>query len=196
MSLRNRTAERGGRQNACVWGTWQGYYLHVLTYSSLNISVFGLLKKICWKEDEAFRQIFFKQNYCHACLTRLPSSLLSRPVTLVHAWALLSIEKISYKLESAPCTYPVVMVTVGAPRTEQPSPSIWFFLKDIILPTLILSAPSSFFSLLALFFVKLSLASPDDLDKCPTTLTCVSLPWLRYHHRAQWLAWFCFWLHR
>ena len=35
---------------------------------------------------------------------------------------------------------------------------------------------------------KIVLASPDDLDTCPNTLTCVSLLWLRYHHRAQWLA--------
>ena len=31
VSLRNRTAERGGRQNACVWQTWQDYYLYVLS---------------------------------------------------------------------------------------------------------------------------------------------------------------------
>ena len=31
---------------------------------------------------------------------------------------------------------------------------------------------------------KIVLASPDDLDTCPNTLTCVSLLWLRYHHRA------------
>ena len=30
-SLRNRTTERGGRQNACVWQTWQDYYLYVLS---------------------------------------------------------------------------------------------------------------------------------------------------------------------
>ena len=31
VSLHNRTAERGGRQNACVWQTWQDYYLYVLS---------------------------------------------------------------------------------------------------------------------------------------------------------------------
>ena len=30
LSLRNRTAERRGQQNAYVWQTWQAYYLRVL----------------------------------------------------------------------------------------------------------------------------------------------------------------------
>ena len=32
VSLRNRKAERRGRQNVCVWKTWKGYYLRVLSY--------------------------------------------------------------------------------------------------------------------------------------------------------------------
>ena len=31
LHVRNRTAESGRRENACVWQTWQGYYLHVLS---------------------------------------------------------------------------------------------------------------------------------------------------------------------
>ena len=53
-----------------------------------------------------------------------------------------------------------------------------------------------FFSLLALFLVKSSWQALIILIHAQTTLTCVSLPWLRYHYRAQWLAWFCLWLHR
>ena len=42
--------------------------------------------------------------------------------------------------------------------------------------------------LLALFLVKLSWQALMILIHAQTTLTCVSLLWLRYHHRAQWLA--------
>ena len=45
VSLRNGTAERGGRQNACVWRTWQDYYLYVLSSSSLNFNVFRSFSK-------------------------------------------------------------------------------------------------------------------------------------------------------
>ena len=44
------------------------------------------------------------------------------------------------------------------------------------------------FSLLALFLVKSSWQALMILIHAQTTLTCVSLPWLRYHYRAQWLA--------
>ena len=44
-------AERRGRQNACAWQTWQGYYLRVISWSSLNINVFwSLQKNICLSE--------------------------------------------------------------------------------------------------------------------------------------------------
>ena len=48
-----------------------------------------------------------------------------------------------------------------------------------------------FFSLLALFLVKSSWQALMILIHAQTTLTCVSLPWLRYYHRAQRLAWYC-----
>ena len=35
----------GGRQDACVWQTWQGYYLRVSSWYSLNINVFWSLSK-------------------------------------------------------------------------------------------------------------------------------------------------------
>ena len=40
VSLHNRKAERRGRQNACVWQTWHGYYLRVLLCSLLPINAF------------------------------------------------------------------------------------------------------------------------------------------------------------
>ena len=45
VSLRNRTADRRGRQNACLWQTWQGCYLRVMSWSSQNINVFWSLQK-------------------------------------------------------------------------------------------------------------------------------------------------------
>ena len=81
-SLLNRTAgRRGGRQNAPVLQEWQGHYLRVLSWSSLNIILCFLVfyKMICFK--------FFKQNYCHTCQTRfavffhLPSCCVSSLIT-------------------------------------------------------------------------------------------------------------------
>ena len=47
VSLRNSKAERGG-QKACVWQTWQGYYLHVLVF----------YEKVCLKEGKVWVQFF------------------------------------------------------------------------------------------------------------------------------------------
>ena len=44
VSVRNRMAGRRERQNGCVWQTWQGYYLHVLSWSSLKFMFSGLLE--------------------------------------------------------------------------------------------------------------------------------------------------------
>ena len=101
-----------------------------------------------------------------------------------------------------PFTYPVVMVTVGAPWTWKPFPSIWFCLQLLLgrcktstLSTQRYYSPNSsfvgpFFSLLALFLAKLSWQALPILIHAQTTFTCVSLPWLRYYHRAQRLAWY------
>ena len=84
LSVRNRTAGRRGRQNVCVWQTWQGYYLRVLSWSSLNVLCsLVFYKKINLKESEVWRKVISKQYYCHACLTRfavflpLPSCCVS-----------------------------------------------------------------------------------------------------------------------
>ena len=71
VSLSNRTAGRGGQQNARVWQTWQGYYLRVLSWSSLNINVFWSFKpKDLFKGKWSLAKSYFKQKYCHACHTR------------------------------------------------------------------------------------------------------------------------------
>ena len=98
VSLRNRTAERRGRQNAYVWQTWQAYYLCVLWWSSLKLMFSGLLPKVLFKGGWRY--------CCHACHTRfavffpLPSrcvsSLMSREkakrATNVKWWELIQRE--------------------------------------------------------------------------------------------------------
>ena len=70
VSLRNRTDWRRGRENAWVWQTRQGYYVGVLSWSSLYTNVSGLSQKELAKEKRSLAKIYFKQNYCHACHTR------------------------------------------------------------------------------------------------------------------------------
>ena len=41
-----------GRQNACVWQTWQGCYLGVLMWSSLRLMFSGILQKDLFKGGE------------------------------------------------------------------------------------------------------------------------------------------------
>ena len=83
VSLRNRTAGRRGRQNVCVWQTWQGYYLHVMSWSSLSVNVFFFLQKDLFKRTWCLAKSYFKQNCCHGCHTRfavffpLPSCCVS-----------------------------------------------------------------------------------------------------------------------
>ena len=90
LSLLNRTVGRRIRQNACVWQTWQGYNLRVLSWSSLNSNVFWpkYLFNGAWSSAESF----FKQNYCHAFHTGfavffpLPSFWVS---SILSPWRLL-----------------------------------------------------------------------------------------------------------
>ena len=80
VSLHNRTTEKTGRQNACVWQPWQAYYLCVLWWSSLKSMLSGLLQKDLFKGGWSSPENFFS---CHACHTRfaiflpLPSCRIS-----------------------------------------------------------------------------------------------------------------------
>ena len=47
----------------------QGYYLHVLSWSSLTLMFAGLLQKDLFKGGWSLAKSFFKQNYCHTCHT-------------------------------------------------------------------------------------------------------------------------------
>ena len=83
VSLRNKTAERRGRDNAWVLQTWQGYDLRVLIGIHLTLTFFVLLQKDLFKGMWGLVEVFFKHNYCHACHTRfavvfpLPSGCVS-----------------------------------------------------------------------------------------------------------------------
>ena len=76
-----------GRQEeegcACVWQNWQGYYLRVLSQSSLIINVFcSFTKRSAKKGQEVWRKVF-SNNYFHVCHGRfavffsLPSCCVS-----------------------------------------------------------------------------------------------------------------------
>ena len=52
VSLRNRTAQRRGRQNACVWQTWQACYLRVCVDVQSIQLCFDLLQKRRWSLAE------------------------------------------------------------------------------------------------------------------------------------------------
>ena len=62
------TAGRRGRQNVCVWQTWQGYYFLVF------------YKKICLKECEVWEKAVSNKIIVTLVTQGLPSSFLSRPV--------------------------------------------------------------------------------------------------------------------
>ena len=83
VTLGKRTVGRRGRQNGCVWQSWQGYHLRVLSWSSFYTNVF---------------RPFTKQNYCHACHTTfgvffslssccISSLIWTRGQALIRAWA-------------------------------------------------------------------------------------------------------------
>ena len=62
---------RGSTVFAIIKVSVKCYYLCVLLWPSLNVTVFCLLQK------HLFKGMWnFQQNYCHACQTRFPKSLL------------------------------------------------------------------------------------------------------------------------
>ena len=83
VSLRNRTAGRRGRQNACVWQRWHCYYefCHDL---HLTLMFSGLYKKIRLMGSEIWRKIISNKIIVTLGTQSLPSSLLCHPVAWVH----------------------------------------------------------------------------------------------------------------
>jgi len=105
VSLRNRTAERRGRQNAWVWQTWRGYYLRVLSRILLTLMFPALLQKDLFKGMWSLAETKQKQNYCHACHTRfavvfpLPSCWVSSLIMELkqrHFWATRVNQKLTF----------------------------------------------------------------------------------------------------
>ena len=68
-------ARQRGRQNACVWQTWQAYFVGVLWWSSPKLMFSNLLQKDLFRGGWSSAEKFFKQNYCHDCH---PSCCVSR----------------------------------------------------------------------------------------------------------------------
>ena len=81
VSLRNRTAERRGRQNAWAWRTWQGYNLRISSWSWLTSMFSGLLQKDLFKRKWRFGKKLFQAKLLSR-LSHKVCRLLSSPVLL------------------------------------------------------------------------------------------------------------------
>ena len=65
MRLRNTTAGRSGRQNACVWQTWQGYNLCVMLFLwSLQKNMFTA-RKVKFGEKLFQTLYYYMRNFCN-----------------------------------------------------------------------------------------------------------------------------------
>ena len=109
VSLRNRTAERRRRQNACVWQTWQGCYLRVLSWSSFNIIVSVFLhREWDWRVRVKLGEIkrFLKQNYCQARHTRF-TVFFPLPFCCVNSLLFRQMKTFANDLTSGKCRWQV-----------------------------------------------------------------------------------------
>ena len=89
VSLCNRTAERRGQQNACVWQMWQGYYLHFLSWSYANLCFL-----ICLKEDEVWGNFFSNKIIIVTLETQGLTIFFALPACWVSSWLWESIQVI------------------------------------------------------------------------------------------------------
>ena len=74
----NRTAKR------LVWQTWHGYYLRVLSWYSLILTVSVLLEKDLFTEESEVCRKISNKIIVTLVTQGLPSSFLSRPVASAH----------------------------------------------------------------------------------------------------------------
>jgi len=86
LSLSSAMAERSGRQNSRVWQTWQGYYLRVLSCSSLNNVFWSYYQHTCLKNGEIWQRVCSNKITVTFVTQGLPSSFLSHRVVLVHQY--------------------------------------------------------------------------------------------------------------
>ena len=84
VSLCSGMAERWGQQNSRVWKMWQGYYLHVLSCSSLNKIFWSYYQYSCLKNGEIWQKVCSNKITVMFVTPGLPSSFLSHCVVLVH----------------------------------------------------------------------------------------------------------------
>ena len=68
--FRQQDRRKERQQNTCVRQTWQGCFLRVLTWSSLNLLCLCILQEDLFKGRWSLAEDLLKQNYCHACHTR------------------------------------------------------------------------------------------------------------------------------
>ena len=68
--FRQQDRRKERQQNTCVRQTWQGCFLRVLTWSSLNLLCLCILQEDLFKGRWGLAEGLLKQNYCHACHTR------------------------------------------------------------------------------------------------------------------------------
>ena len=99
VSLRNRTVERGGRQNACV-AKVTGFCVVVIFTKYQCFSVF--YKKICLKEDEVWGNFFSNKIIVTLVRQGLPFSLLARPVTYSHTKMAATVKNLTFTDEELP----------------------------------------------------------------------------------------------
>ena len=82
--------KKRGRQNACVWQTWQAYDLRVLWWSSLKSMFSGLLQKDPFQRRVKFARNVFQtkllSHLSHKVCRLLSSPVLSHKLTITRMW--------------------------------------------------------------------------------------------------------------
>ena len=105
VTLRKRKAGRRGRDNGCVWQSWQGYHLRVCRDLHFTLMFSVRLQKDLFKGRWNLAEGFYKQNYCHVCPTTfgvffslssccVSSLIWTRGRALIRAWALIRGNKV------------------------------------------------------------------------------------------------------
>ena len=85
MNLHNRTAERRGQQNACVWQTWQTYYCFVVIFTQVcvfwSFTKWPVLRKVKFGGKVFQTKLLAHLSNKVFCL--LSSPILLRKLTIV-----------------------------------------------------------------------------------------------------------------
>ena len=104
VGLGNRTAERRGRQNACVWQLDMVITCAFCCVLYFPLMLSGLLQIRSVKKRVKIGGKFFKTKcYCHACHTRFVVFFLSHSVSQFHEY--ISRVSINSKILGSPCLF-------------------------------------------------------------------------------------------